>query len=248
MALLDEIVALNIMPGLMPLFENRGYYINAENGKIMPGPIRGIDHRRKWLFVNPMPGQVCDFYQQMFFGFGFVPTPCLGCWKVVVKMYKIKHLMQLKDLMLDFVKGFEGVDRFCKCGIEERSYTFYNYGAYFYCKDQAQGIKRKKQVRAMVDNIDPRIEVILKRYCTEYEIKCGPTDTYNRPESSHAIEKEIFDNSVLNKVNIKQPPFLVRHLIFQWLKFAYEKGDETALEYNDGKPFYTQCVTYDKEG
>jgi len=231
---LADLMSFDIIDAFKDLLDGGGWGIDPVSKKIRPNQ-QMIDHNRKWIYVNPDPNRDCSMLQMIFGRLGFVPTRCRGCWKVVVKMKTVKQLFAMLDFQQEFTKKCQGSGRFCKCGIEKRHWVHYQYGAYFYCDSKEQGQRRYKEVRAAVNRIDPSIEVTLKRGCTEMEIKCGPTDKYEQPFES-------------NKVNPSQPLYLVRHIMKEWLLFAWDRGDPTAIEFNNGEPFYSQCVTYHEEG
>ena len=238
---LDTLVRFDVIEFAKGLL-SRGWIINCQTKKITCH--HAIDPNRKWCYTNPDPDRTCDIYREIFQQCNFVPTACLDCWKVVVKLNTVEELFKLLEWQYEFVKGFESKDRFCKCGIEERKYVTYPYGGYFYCNSKTDGLKRYRQVRDAMDKINPDIVVILKRYCTEFEIKLGPTKEYDQPPLAKAMEKKIYAAVDRVKGNPKQPKYLLEHVFRQWLEFAYDRGDKTCLRFNDGKPFYTGCQTY----
>lgn len=249
---LESLTSTNVFRKFAHLLE-AGWYIHPDTKKFTPG-FPGIDWRRNWIFTNPDPVRTCDLYHETFKALNFVPERCLGCWKVVVKLPSVDALIKVWN----WQKGFVGSDVWCKCGIEERPYVTYQYGAYFYCDSKEQGIERHAKVVEGLQGVlgaanvktttgaykKGKTEVILKRYCTEFEVRLGPTDQYKRPETSDVWEqriKEVFD---VSKINVVQPDYLVEEILLRWLEFAYDRGDQTALDYNGGKPFYPQVVTY----
>jgi len=214
------------------------------------GPVF-FDPLKKWVFVNPVPDEAaCSIYTIITDNCGFITSPCLKCWKVVAKPFTLKELMALYEFQKEFTANYMATDRFCKCGIEERPWTPYNYGGYFYNKSKQQGLERYEQVRKAMDKINPKIPVILKRYCTEFEIKLGPSDKYKRFEGADILEKRIFDIIDLSCIgkNVTQPADIVESNLAEWVKFAWDRGDPTAKDFNDGEPLYTPCVTYHKGG
>jgi hypothetical protein len=44
--------------------------------------------------------------------------------------------------------------------------------------------------------------------------------------------------------NELQPPELVEYCIGQWIEFAWDRGDPTAIYFNDNQPLYEPVVTY----
>ncbi|NIS52984.1 MAG: hypothetical protein GWN94_18065, partial [Phycisphaerae bacterium] len=71
----------------------------------------------------------------------------------------------------------------CKCGWEDRDWVHGNYGGYFYCNSKEVGLQRLETVRnAVRKNVDygDKIDIFLKRYCTEFELKWGDSAKYER--------------------------------------------------------------------
>jgi hypothetical protein len=244
MSLLDTLIAFDIPTVFRQLF-NEGWYIDPKTKKITCN--QALDINRPWVYVNPDQTRDCNLQQAIFNCCDFVPQRCMNCWKVVVKMDYVAQLFAVYDWMKKFTKQSFGKSRFCKCGMEERKHVHYQYGAYFYCDSKEQGQKRYKEVRAAIDAIDPSIEVTLKRYCTEFELRLGPTKSYKRPAHADYCEEEIAEAFEFNKINPTQPDYLVRHVMRRWLEHAWDRGDPTAKEFNNGKPFYTPCETYHGE-
>jgi hypothetical protein len=242
--LLDALVRFDVV-GIFADLLRSGWYIPPETGKMTPGQ-QGLRWDVPWVYVHPDPRRLCDLYTEIFNRCMFVPTPCLNCWKVVVKPRTVRELMDLLIVMSVYSSSDEYPNRWCKCGIEKRSYVPQNYGGYFYCDSKASGLSRYDEVRELVSRqISPDVPVILKRYCTEFELKLGPTDTYKRPEIASAIEHEIFECIDRQKPNVPQSPMIIRHVIREWAEFAWERGDPTAAStFNGGQPYYSNVVTY----
>jgi hypothetical protein len=161
------------------------------------------------------------------------------------------------------VRQYSGISRFCKLGQEDRAWVGYPFGAYFYCNSKGEGLIRHKQVlHGLGEALGKKhvktfhnawqkghVEVILKRYCTEMELNLGPSDEYERPASADAWEEAIEKAFDVNKENALQPDYLIQDILFRWLEFAWSRGDPTAVEFNNGEPFYTPTVSYhNKEG
>jgi hypothetical protein len=235
-----------------------GWYIDPETRKIRKH-LAAIDPYRYWIYTNQDPNMHCHFYMEgVFQRLKFIHSRCLECYKVVVKMHTVEQLMAMAQWQKSWTVSDMGKDRFCKCGIELRSYTFYPYGAYFYTKGLEQGKLRHGQVYGEMQRLfgaenvsdvpgsfnSGKVEVILKRYCTEYEMSLGPTDEYKPPEAAAAMEKVLEAAFLLEKHTPGQPDYLIRHIMYQWLVFAWKNGDDTAMKFNNNEPLYTPLVTY----
>ena len=242
-SLLQVLQQSDVINGMSDLLKS-GWYVDIATKKITCKP--SIEHDAPWIYVNPNPTMYCGLYRHVFISANFVHSYCMGCYKVVVKPRTIKELFLLYDLQLNEAKP-QGW--YCKCGIEQRPYVSVQYGGYFYCTGLEQGKKRWRQVRELVDKmISSEVPVTLKKYCTEFEIKLGPTKTYKRPMHAGLVEKRIEGALDLNILkNVITPQYLKDHVMWKWLNFAWERGDMTCLEYNNGKPFYTPSETYHDE-
>lgn len=254
---LDNLVAFDVCDIFSDwLAPGGGWFINPETKKIEMGP-RSIDHNRPWIYTNPNPKMYCHFYMDgVFQHLKFVHSRCMNCWKIVVKMHTVVQLFKLYEWQKKWTNDCKKKDRFCKCGVEERPWVHYQYGGYFYNEGKEQGLMRHEQVYREMRNLfgnvsdipgswtDGKIEVILKRYCTEFEATLGPTDQYVRPPAADAMESHLDQCFNLSKMTPGQPPFVISHVQRRWLEFAWDRGDTTAAIFNGNKPFYRPVVTY----
>jgi hypothetical protein len=176
-------------------------------------------------------------------GFGFIPEMCLDCWKIVVSPRSFHELMQLYDLQKKMSE--EDPECFCKCGVEPRKFVPRSYGGSFYARNEKDGQALCRQVRKKVsESLSPKVSVVLKRYCTEFELKYGRSDKYKRPERADEIEKYFWENVSAEKGAIKQPEFIIQNVIQDWMIFAWDRGDMTVMLYNNGEPLFPPSVTY----
>jgi hypothetical protein len=236
----EELKTLDVIEALRPLLET-GWYIDID-GKVKMGR-PGIEIKTPWIYTHPDINKQCHIARAINETCRMVPRVCMDCWKVVVKMQTVEQLLKLLDWQLEFVKGHKD-DRFCKCGMEERPYVTYPYGGYFYNKSKTEGLKRYKEVRKAVDDIDPTIEVILKRYCTEFELTLGSSKKYERPPLGDVMEDKIYAVLEVPKNNSKQPLFLKKHIIKKWIEYAHGRGDMSYLRFNNGKELFPKMDTY----
>lgn len=244
--MLKSLVHLDVMERMGAALLNAGWYIDQKTGKYSVIGRSVTSHERKWVYVNPVPFSPCNIYQMIVNSCGFIPSNCLNCWKIVVKPHTFYELMKLREFMQEYTEGHIYKKRFCKCGIEERAYTPVNYGGYFYNRSKEEGLMRWRAVREGMDKINPHIPVILKRYCTEFELQLGPSDKYEWPDGTAQLEAAIFKAVDLKSQgkNRLQPDYLVAHNIRKWMEFAWSIGDMTVMGFNDGQPLFTPIVTY----
>jgi len=229
----------------MPL--EQGKYILAPDGKIWSAeeysgkPKLAFDWN--WHYVNNPPDASCEWLHDICSLFNFIPTRCLGCWKVVVRPNTLQQLFSLQGLMLEMVA--QDPTCYCKCGTEARPYVFGNYGGYFYQTSKEAMQERYLQVRDLVhEKIHPTVKVIPKRYCSEYEKDFGPSDKYEQPEYAAHWEKEIADGCHIVPFEEIQPDLAIRKVMREWIKFAWSIGDPTVYLYTEGAALIAPPVTY----
>jgi len=235
---------MDLKKKLEPLLKGQ-YHARMEDGKFVPNlPAMGLE--APWVYVKASPAR-CDIYHRVFFNIlKMIPSYCRECYKVVVMPRTLVELFDLYELQREM-----GV--FCKCGIELRRTDTRLYGGYFYCIGQKQGNERYKQVRALVnDHLSPETEVILKRYCTEYEI--GPDNQGPSDELPDLTKEELeFEEYVLDHFppvgfGTKQPDYLTASVMVDWIHHAYmhskASGDLSYQEFTDGSPLFKPVVTY----
>jgi len=214
--------------------------ISSETHKITR-LFKAIDHNTPWIHVRQDMEKMCHVYHLLFDNLGFIPSRCLNCWKVVVRPRTIENLFQLYYMQKD-------LNLASKCGIEVRDYVIGLYGGYFYNDSEEQGQACKRTVRKAVDEwIDPECPVILKRYCTEFEIKLGPSTGYKQPADAKEWERLVFENIDLGSDDIEnQPDMMCRDVMERWIRFAwkYDPDREAVMKYTDGKDIYSQPITY----
>ena len=226
-----------------------GYKMRFSDGCFVPDNPR-MNHDAPWVYIKADPDMRCHLFHHVFFDcLKFVPSRCRDCWKVVVRPRTLLELFDLYELMKSM-----GVS--CKCGTEERLTTSSLYGGYFYCIGKEQGVFRYNEVRDAVDEyLSPETPVILKRYCTEFEIgpgSKGPSDKL--PEMTESEKRyEDYVMGYFPQVTEKghQPDHAIATVMKRWIHYAYRfhkhTGDETYKVFTGGKPLYGPYVTYHDE-
>jgi len=193
----------------------------------------GMVKNSPWFMIGDRGDFDCNFWHQFIClpGLGmekpgsFIPTQCLNCWKVVVKPKTLKQLFTLKKAMLK-------MNYYSKCGIEKRITVGANYGAYTYCPSPEVGLKRKVEIRNMVDReLGKGIPVFLKRGCTEYEAFYGDSLNWGKVENQDLIERYILDTIKIVRVSEVQDKDIVARVHDNWVRHAYSVVDPTYTEY-----------------
>ena len=236
-----ELQGLDVIKILTPLLR-QGWYINKDTGKVSMTGKEGMQQSPPWIYVNPDNNRECAVHRAVAETCQFVPGRCMNCWKVVVKMDSIVDLFGLLEWQIEYSKGHK-TDRYCKCGVELRDYVSSRYGGYFYNETKTEGLKRLEVVKAAMAKINPDAEVILKRYCTEFELQFGPTKKYVRPENADAVEK-LVSPWVESPKNPRQPVYIRKHIMKEWIEFAHSRGDMSYIQFNHGEPLFPKVDTY----
>ena len=238
---------MNLVKPLEPLLrQGGGYHARLEDGRFVPNfPAMATD--APWVYVKTALDLRCDiFHRVMFNTLKLIPSRCRKCYKVVVMPRTIVELFDLYEFQRTM-----GVP--CKCGIEKRPTTNRLYGGYFYCNGLEEGLERYKEVRALVDeNLSPETGVILKRYCTEYEVgpmAHGPSDELpEMTDDEKWLEGYVMDHFPSVGYGTPQPDYITASVMMEWIHHAQRYGDPTYREFTDGGPLFESVVTYhDKE-
>ena len=244
---IEQIQAFDLLD---PFKEEIGvrYRIPPNTGKIEEVPLfKSMIWDGIWVYTNPDKERMCTLYQTCHDKMGYIPPRCLGCWKVVVRPVNLLQLFMLYDLQLKMIE--KDPDCWCKCGVETREYVHANYGGYFYNNSKEEGLVKYKLVRKLVDeHISSDIKVILKRGCTEFELKQGPSDKWDEKfadnNQAKVWEGLIKEHVVVTKEGMKQSDLVKKHVMNNWIQFAWDRADPTVIGLNDGKPLVPPPVTY----
>lgn len=225
-----------------------GYHARMEDGKFVPNfPSTATD--APWIYVKVHPQLRCDIYHRVIYKhLKMIPTMCRSCWKVVVMPRTLVELFDLYELQREF-------DVPSKCGTEQRRTDTRLYGGYFYCQGEKEGQERYKQVRALVNKqLSPKTNVILKRYCSEYEIGdgkekgFGPSDELPElTEDEKWLEGYVLTNFPSVGFGMPQVDHIISHVMMEWIHHAYRHGDDTYKTFTGGEPLFPPVVTYHKK-
>jgi len=142
-----------------------------------------------------------------------------------------------------------------KCGIERRSYTppptpGARYGAYIYNESTEQGLDRLDILRKHVDGfpeLGPDVEMYLKRACTEMEMTFPDSTTWEVTDEQNRIEDLLDWLIVFDIPATHTSKHVLDKIHMGWIEWACENGDDTYLEYTDGKPLYRPAVRYERK-
>lgn len=169
----------------------------------------------------------------------YIPSPCFNCYKVVIAIPTVAELFGLYNIL-------KRLNIPSKCGLDgNRVNTNRLYAGYVYNVGLEEGRERKELIRKEVDErIGTHIQVILKRGCTEYEQIYGPSDKWWVVPEQLETEKIVFENFRWGIKDVPQDIAQVSETMSEWIKRAYQWGDQSYLKLTGGKPLYQPCVTY----
>ena len=238
---------INLIKLLAPLVGPGGaYHARIEDGRFVPN-FSAMSVGIPWVFAKSDLELRCDIFHKVFFDIcHFIPSRCRICYKVVVRPRTLRELFDLHELQREMMVP-------SKCGIEKRLTTSSLYGGYFYCKGKEEGLEQYQEVRKAVnEQLSPETPVILKRYCTEFEIgpgAKGPSDALpDMTEDEKWKETYILDRFPSAGFSTPQPDHIVANVMIDWIHYAYRfhaaTGDETYLEFTDSSPLFQDYVTY----
>lgn len=236
---------LDLIKKLEKLLAGGGYILREEDGRFVP-PRTAMGYDVPWVYVKSIEGNRCDLAHKVYAELlDHIPSFCRECYKVVVRPRTLEELFDLLELQVQM-----GVP--CKCGIERRETVKGLYGGYFYCRGVEEGKKRYKEVRKLVnEHLSPETTVLLKRYCTEFEIgeySKGPSNEY--PDATwEDKEMELWVEDLIPRVGhpTEQPDHVRAHVMRKWIHYAYQNGDETYKLFTDGSPLFPGYITYHEE-
>jgi hypothetical protein len=197
-----------------------------------------------WVYVNYARNTKCALWHNAIYdSFGFIPTPCHECFKVVVKPRTVKELFGLYELSKSFPVQ-------SKCGVDRREFSFGSYSQFFYVANLEEGRRCYREVReAVSDTLSPDVPVVLKCGCTRYELEMGPSDQWQITPEQVAFETFLKENVTPDIMTQEMEPYaqpeeMVAAIQKAWLYWAYHIGDNTYLEFNDGQPLFPKGATY----
>jgi len=197
-----------------------------------------------WVFFGSLHATRCRLWHDgVFMSFGFVPSPCHECFKVVVRPRTLKELFQLQEV----ARTQDGV---AKCGAECRRFIPALYGGYFYTRGIDEGLDRYRAVREAVSRrVSPDVPVFLKRGCSKYEIALGRSDRWRVAPEQVSVERWLSDRLSpgifeWDMVPFRQPAVMVDLVQKRWIQWAFQNGDSTYLEFTGGRPLVAGGTSY----
>jgi hypothetical protein len=123
------------------------------------------------------------------------------------------------------------------------------YGTYLYLNGINQAREVYRTLRRQIDgheHLGPNVQMLIKRGCTNYERKCGPSDRYSFDPALGAVEAELSERFIKPVQPI--PPKVRNPLrLIEIIKIAYRSGDETYKDFTHGRNLLPPTIAYPPE-
>jgi len=227
MDLIDD----DLIEPIRPLLE-RNLYKFTSDGKLE------ADYRMKsetpWVHIRQDTIRNCALWSQVWFNYyRIIPSGCQNCWKVVIRPKTIESLFAAHDILQE-------IDRPSKCGIEKRYSVPALYGCYLYNNSEQEGLECLALVK---EKFWPGVECFLKRGCTEMEHTFGDSRKWEVKDEQIKLERRLEDLFIDAKKRSFQSDELKRHIMANWIRFAYANGDPTVSKFIS-RPLYPKYVKY----
>jgi len=202
-----------------------------------------------WVFIMHQMDMDCYLWHYIYFErCGFIPSPCHFCFKIVVRPANLKAAFDFHDIMCE-------LDYPSKIGWEQRDFVFGNFGAYFYntsleeAKDKIGIITDAAKNIELLDNpfTGEKFNPIIKKGCTEFEYKFGPSDQWIVSEEQKLKESILKDTLVFDNKDFDQADHRKATIFRLWIHNAFKAGDKTVSKYTNGRSLFPQYITYSGE-
>jgi hypothetical protein len=239
----DELLALRF--GEASVAENlrraveAGRLVENDRGLLeSPGdPKRDLN----WIFVDHGPGLGCGFLMGFAFNHAYaesaVPSGCSACYKVKVLPKTLRQLVAAWEIA-------KKIQCRSKWGTDlNNPYSQNIYAGYFYVSgvDAARTLfDVVRQAFGEHPQLGPAVPMVIKRGCSEYEAKLGPSDRYTFAPEMAELEAYL-KSRFRDRETDYQPSLIVAH----WIETAFRTGDETYLDFTAGKRLRERTLTYD---
>ena len=203
-----------------------------------------------WIRVSHDASRHCRFYSEVMFRHVYqeslVPAGCAACFKVKVSPRSLRELVALREMAKTLPYTH-------KCGLDANTVVTQGlYGGYFYLNSLDAARAAFRQIRQAVDadsKLGPQVSVAIKRGCTHYELKCGPSDQYRFLPEQAGIEAAL-RSRIEPAPKLPSPSQSAQKMqtFLLWIETAYRLGDETYRDFTGGKRLFSETVKYDPEG
>ena len=189
-------------------------------------------YRRNTVDLN------CKRHMAIFTKKEIIPKFCFGCYKVQVEVKTVLDLIRLAALFYEI--EFES-DLLRKCLIEVRPNISGSYKGLIYCRGIDQANSVKKQLDALIKDINKNLIAKIKKGCSEFpltfpqygEVGAGEEDRMQYPREWQALETE-FDKEyhitpkICVRTSLKEFCLSDYLIIQKWIDYSKGIGDPTS--------------------
>lgn len=226
---------------LRPLLNTQRYMFDPKTHKLVTPRQKTVALDTPWCHSKAFHKKNCTFDHNVVFDhYGIIPPRCQKCWKVVATLDTFDQLLHVEQIQLD--TPFPS-----KCGMEMRVYTPKAYGAYWYTESLEAGRERYEQVKELIKPNVPdgdKVNVILKRGCTEFEFVKGPSPYWTMTPHEEEMYEFLLAYVENPRNQMPQAEFVKNYVRGKWATWAHSRGDMSYQKYNDGQSLYPDYVKY----
>lgn len=203
-----------------------------------------------YLHLRPedRPSLGCHFKKLVLFDLVYdrkrVPAGCAHCFKVKAAPHDLKGVVAVRDILEELgYTAKSGIDLFNPHSGDVWAAFIYTDGL-----DEARAVHATLRARCDAHaDLGPGLKITIKRGCSEYEAACGPSDQWHFAPGMAEFEaaaRTRYDEPARNEL-----PYRVRKSLcmMEWIKLAYQMGDDTYLAFTGGKPLHAPTKTYAPE-
>jgi hypothetical protein len=239
----DELLALrfgisSVAENLRRAIESGELIENEDKTLALPGdPRQGVN----WMYVSNGPALDCGFLMYFMFHRVYaeaaVPSGCSACYKLKVVPRTLRELVAAWEMA-------KRIECLSKWGIDlNNAYSQNVYAGYFYVAGLGTARTLFKVVREAIDadpQLGPEIAMTIKRGCSEYEAKLGPSDRY-----AFTPEMAELETYLKSRFLERRAPHYPSMVAANWIETAFRIGDDTYLDFTGGKKLRKRTMTYD---
>ena len=231
------------------LFEaiDSGTILVTDDGHITT-PSQGKKGVSSWISVSPSKYddprkhyKSCQFLlkivHDIIYDKSQVPQSCQKCYKVKVEVENVYALKQLYELSQE-------IPWISKFGTEiDNPYSQSIYSGFFYVDGLKQAHEAYHLLNEIISQHDDLMDcskVTIKRGCTSYEVKLGPSDSWSFDSSLDEVEDVLYSlYKPARRENTNKMATLLK-----WISTAFQMGDESYLKLTKDRRLYPKMVDY----
>lgn len=193
-----------------------------------------------WAYVRKTPRLDCQYFIRFLFPHVYVksavPQGCSACYKVKIAPRTLRELVAAWGIG-------KKIECTSKWGVDlGNSHSQNIYAGYFFTAGLEGARAIYRVVRETVDAhplLGPNIDMSIKRGCSEYEAALGPSDQYTFAPELTALEAYLRKQFHDSKGEGLRPVPMAH-----WLDVAFRVGDDTYLDFTQGRRLRPKTVTY----